>query len=307
MSINGLLGFGLAVPNLAAAEKFYGAFGLEIGSRDGALVMRSPGRAHDEGILIEGAVKRLHHVAFSVAAEAYDATLARVKARGIRVQDEPPKGVPRGGSWFEDPWGTWVNLSLEPLGPSRTAQDLGNNTGGRAERKDAALWQETDRNPKPLRLGHIIIYNSDALATEKFYAEVIGLRVSDRVKGRITFMAGTNGDHHCFGVAASTHRGYQHASFEVSGIDAIAFGAQRMYDRGYQEAYGPGRHAVASNLFHYTRDPWGSWIEYYADMDKITERWVARDWDTPPVIWGPHVAPTFFRDALFNNTETQPG
>jgi len=306
MSINGLLGFGLEVPDLAAAEKFYRTFGLETGARAGALAMRSPGRGHDEGILVEGPVKRLHHLAFSVDPSEYEALLARAAARGLRVQDEPPKGVVRDGAWFRDPWGTWVNVSMEPLGNSRRAQDLGVNTGGRTERVDEALWQEVDREPRPLRLGHVIIYNTDMLETERFYTEVAGLRVSDRVKGRITFLAGTNGDHHCFGIANSTHRGFQHASFEVASIDAIGFGAARMQDQGYTDIYGPGRHAVASNLFFYTRDPWGSWVEYYADMDKITDDWVARDWDTLPVIWGPHVGPTFFRDVLFNNLEAKP-
>lgn len=306
MSINGLLGFGLEVPDLAEAEKFYRTFGLETGAREGSLAMRSPGRAHDEGILVEGPVKRLHHLSFSVDPSGYEALLARAQARGIRVQDEPPKGVARDGAWFQDPWGTWVNVSMEPLGPARRAEDLGVNTGGRAERVDEALWQDVDREPKPLRLGHVIIYNSEMLETEKFYTEVVGLRVSDRVKGRITFLAGTNGDHHCFGVANSTHRGFQHASFEVSSVDAIGFGAARMQDQGYTDTYGPGRHAVASNLFFYTRDPWGSWVEYYSDMDKITDAWVARDWDTLPVIWGPRVGPTFFRDVLFNNTEARP-
>jgi catechol-2,3-dioxygenase len=306
MSVIGLLGFGLTVPDLANAEKFYSAFGLETARKDGALVVRSPGRTHDEGILIEGPAKRLHHASFAVDRAGYDAALARLKTRGIRVQDEPPKGVPRGGAWFEDPWGTWVNLTLEPLGGARDPQNPGVNTGGRAERMDGALWQEVRREPKPRRLGHMIIYLKEWLEAEKFYADVVGLRVSDRVTGRITFLAGTSGDHHCFGIAASTHRGYQHASFEVDSIDALGFGRQRMHDAGYTECYGPGRHAVASNLFHYTRDPWGSWIEYYADMDKITDKWVARDWETPPVIWGPQMSATFFRDALFNNTEAQP-
>lgn len=51
-----------------------------------------------------------------------------------------------------------------------------------------------------------------------------------------------------------------------------------------------------SNLFHYIRDPWGSWIEYSADMDRITEAWQANEWDIPPAVWCPMPPDTFLTD-----------
>ena len=50
---------------------------------------------------------------------------------------------------------------------------------------------------------------------------------------------------------------------------------------------GLGRHSLGSNLFHYIRDPWGSWIEYFTDIDRITEDWTPREWQTPPAVWCP--------------------
>ena len=110
-------------------------------------------------------------------------------------------------------------------------------------------------------------------------------------------------DHHCFGLVPSTHRGFQHASFKVDSIDDIGFGAWRMNKAGYKEAFGPGRHALASNLFHYTRDPWGSWIEYYADMDRISDAWQTRDWSELPYVWGPEWAPEFWGKEMNGNFE----
>ncbi len=50
---------------------------------------------------------------------------------------------------------------------------------------------------------------------------------------------------------------------------------------------GARSHPLGSNLLHYIRDPWGSWIECFSDIDKITEDWQARDWTAPPAVWCP--------------------
>lgn len=51
---------------------------------------------------------------------------------------------------------------------------------------------------------------------------------------------------------------------------------------GYGEGWGVGRHEAGSNFFYYVRDPWGSFAEYFCDMDYIPAgcAWDARD--TPP-------------------------
>ena len=73
----------------------------------------------------------------------------------------------------------------------------------------------------------------------------------------------------------------------VSDIDQIALGARNMASVGYTKGWGLGRHTLGSNLFHYIQDPWGSWIEYYADMDQMDDKWKPRIWETHPgyAIW----------------------
>lgn len=46
------------------------------------------------------------------------------------------------------------------------------------------------------------------------------------------------------------------------------------------DAWGPGRHGVGSNYFHYFRDPWNGMAEYFHDMDYIPEsfKWEAKEW-----------------------------
>ena len=157
-----------------------------------------------------------------------------------------------------------------------------------------------------MRTGFVGYVCASTEKAEAFFSDVLGLRTTDRAKGKVSFMAaGADGviDHHCFGLIPSTHRGFQHASFKVGGIDDIGFGAWRMRSAGYKETFGPGRHALASNLFHYFRDPWGSWIEYYADMDRISPAWQTRDWNELPYVWGPEWAPEFWGKEMNGNFE----
>jgi hypothetical protein len=113
----------------------------------------------------------------------------------------------------------------------------------------------------------------------------------------VTFLNAGPGDHHIFGFISSTHRGFHHASFEVPSIDAIAVGADRMRAKGHQEGWGLGRHTIGSNFFHYNPDPWGSWIEWFSDIDQIDDCWVAGDWDVPPHLWGAPPPQTFLANS----------
>jgi catechol 2,3-dioxygenase-like lactoylglutathione lyase family enzyme len=79
-----------------------------------------------------------------------------------------------------------------------------------------------------------------------FYTDVLGLRVSDRIHGLVTFLNAGPGDHHIFGFIAGRHPGFHHASFEVPSIDAIALGADRMRGRGRDAGWGLGRHTIGS-------------------------------------------------------------
>ena len=60
----GLCGYGLEVPDLDVAERFYTTFGLAAERRDGLLLLRSPGRPNDEIVVSTGAQKKMHHLSF---------------------------------------------------------------------------------------------------------------------------------------------------------------------------------------------------------------------------------------------------
>jgi len=80
-------------------------------------------------------------------------------------------------------------------------------------------------------------------------------------------------------------------------VAVIAMGAVRMQERGFQPGWGLGRHVIGSNFFYYMRDPWGSFAEYFHDLDYIPEScaWEARDWPESDALyrWGPPVPDDF--------------
>ncbi|MDH3233804.1 MAG: VOC family protein [Alphaproteobacteria bacterium] len=303
--VKGLCGFGLEVPDLEVASAFYGAFGLEAQDHGHAVSLRSPGREQAEAVLTAGRDKKLHHVSFFIDPKERDAFAEKLKAAGLDVKETAPEGWIREGLWFEDPWGTWIHLN--PYKPTEPESPPGppSNMHGRAERIDVHLWQDMPKDRAPQRIGHMLMFTQEWEKTEAFYCDVLGFQTSDRVTDKVVFMSAGDGiiDHHCFGLINNTHRGIQHASFQVPSFDDIGFGAFRMTEAGYKEGFGPGRHALASNLFYYVRDPWGSWAEYYADMDKISPAWTAADFEVPPYVWGPEWSPEFWGGVMNANLE----
>jgi catechol-2,3-dioxygenase len=292
MRVNGLLNCGLQVPSLETGRQFYRDFGLDVAERGNALVVRCAGRDQDQVVLTEGPRKRLHHVVFAVDPGSLVAWQRHLEGLGVGIADAPA-GFDAGGLWFRDEEGNLVELREGELAAWRPFAPEAFNFGDTITRTDVARWRLASEPPKPRRLGHMLIFTADIIAAEAFYTRTLGLRLSDRVQGKATFLNSGPGDHHVFGFIASTHPGLHHTSFEVANLDQLGIGAQLMAERGYTEGWGLGRHSLGSNLFHYIRDPWGSWIEYFTDIDRITEDWTPRDWEAPPAVWCPMMPEQF--------------
>ncbi len=293
--ITGLHHYALEVPDLEVAEGFLQDFGLETGEKDGSLVARCPGRDQDQVRLVRAPAKRLRHVSFTVRPGALDSVREAVQRAGAPVI-EPPAGTAADGLWVRDPDGTAVQLLDEAPAPARPAAEVLVNIGASRQRIGVAQWQEAHADVLPRRLGHALLFTPQPERMTEFYTAVLGLRVSDRIRGLVTFLNAGPGDHHIFGFIRSSHPGFHHASFEVPSIDAIALGADRMRARGRDPGWGLGRHTIGSNFFHYNPDPWGSWIEWFSDIDQIDDGWVAHDWEVPPHLWGAPPPETFLRN-----------
>jgi catechol 2,3-dioxygenase-like lactoylglutathione lyase family enzyme len=295
--ISGLHHYALEVPDLAVADGFLTDFGLETTDKDGALIAQCPGRSQEQVRMTEGPVKRLHHVSFTLAPGSRDAVLASLERADVPLI-EPPAGADESGTWLRDPDGNPVQLLDTVPAPARPAQEIQLNSAGASQRVGRAAWREVTSDVLPRRLGHSLLFSGQPATMTDFYTGVLGLHVSDTIHHDfVTFLNAGPGDHHVFGFISSTHAGFHHASFEVPSIDAIAIGADRMRSAGRDAGWGLGRHTIGSNFFHYNPDPWGSWIEWFSDIDQIDDCWVAGDWDVPPHLWGAPPPAAFLANA----------
>lgn len=300
MRVTGLLNYGLEVPSLQQRADFYSDFGLDVLERDDVLAVRCAGRDQDQAVLTEGPRKRLHHVAFGVEPGSLGTWQRHLEGHGIELLDGP-RGLPPGGLWFRDEDCNLVQLRDQAVAPWRPTETEHFNFGDVVNRVDDARWLRSKEPVRPRRLGHMLVFVRDLVAAERFYARTLGLRTSDRAVGKATFMNCGPGDHHVFGFVRSTHPGLHHSSFEVANIDEMGMGARLMAEKGHREGWGLGRHTLGSSLFHYIRDPWGSWIEYSSDIDRITDDWVAQDWEDPPAVWCP-----LMPEGFLSNCEDKP-
>jgi len=173
-----LAGYGLEVPDVALAEEFYTAFGLQADPMAAALQMRAKGPGPAELVIIKGPKKRLHHLSFAIRQQDMEAFEERLKNFGIDTVS-PQFGLIRDGLWFQDPWGTWVNLvPVEAKHPVLMAEPVLIHP-----RVDRHLWQELSSNIRPNKLGHLLMFTHDYDKSEAFYVNALGLRITDKVPG----------------------------------------------------------------------------------------------------------------------------
>jgi catechol 2,3-dioxygenase len=170
------------------------------------------------------------------------------------------------------------------------------NGPGYAPRQGIRGYPPRGTTINPRRLGHALLFTPSIDRQVDFYTRVLGMKLSDR-SGQIVAFLRCSTDHHNLALLTSGAPGFHHGSFQVGSVDEIAMGALQMADRGWQPGWGLGRHAIGSNFFYYIRDPWGSFSEYYFDLDYIPEEcaWEARDFPAEDAlyVWGPALPADF--------------
>ncbi|MBI1845376.1 MAG: VOC family protein [Candidatus Rokubacteria bacterium] len=295
MAVRALLHYALEVPDQTVGEKFYRNFGLvDEPARDGAVHLR-PARLERESVLLyAGPRKRLHHLAFGAAGDEFEATRESLRRAGVGEMD-PPRGGPEGGIWLRDPDGNAVNVRAETSELPPPDPPLTLNAPGHISRVARRGYPEA-MEPRPRRLGHVLLFTPDIDRQLAFYTQALGMKLSDRAQRVVAFLRCTT-DHHNLAFLTSAGPGFHHGSFEVGSVDEIAMGALAMQRAGWQPGWGLGRHVIGSNFFFYIRDPWGSFAEYFHDIDYIPEdcAWQARDFPEQDALykWGPPVPDDF--------------
>ena len=182
--ITGLHHYALAVPGLDVADDFLRGFGLETTAECGGLVARCPGRDQEQVRMVEAPAKKLHHMAFT--ATALDPLRERLQRAGV-PEIEPPEGGTDEGVWFRDPEGTPVQLLETPQATPRDVPEVLFNVGAVHHRFDTPAWQQA-QDVLPRRLGHTLLFTGRHEQQVAFWTDVMGLAVSDRITGKVTFL-----------------------------------------------------------------------------------------------------------------------
>lgn len=299
MAVLGALSVTLEVPDLDPGVKFYTDAGL-VGEVEGDVArLRCEGQNRDSVVLLGGfAAKRLHHI--SLRAADLDGIAARVPNAGGEVVPSPP-GFEQEGLWVEDPNGMLIHLSERPADAELSPEaPFEINAPGRVvrRRRSAVLPQSRYPAARPLKLGHILVFSPDVMTSVAFVTEALGMGLADRAQDVIAFTcAKKDSDHHVVAFAKSPGVGFHHASFQVSDPDEVGRGGRALLGKAGRGDWGFGRHTIGSNFFHYIQDPWGSWFEYYSDMDHIDDYslWTPTNYGMEDSLasWGPEVPEDF--------------
>ena len=294
LGVHSLDHFCITAPDLAAAQAFYGAFGLDARARGDALHLHTDGSDHCWGVIRAGNAKRLHHMSFGAFADEMPDFARRLDRLDIRRVD-PPRGIDSDGLWFHDPDGSLIEIKAAEKSSPNAKASVTNPSGPPGIR--AAPIRGTTAQVRPRRLAHVLLFAREIPRAISFYRDVLGLRLSDEADV-VAFLHGIHGsDHHLVAFAKSEAAGFHHASWDIASTHEVGLGAQQMADAGYRAGWGLGRHVLGSNYFHYVRDPWGSYSEYSSDIDYIPAE---MDWETGHYapengfyLWGPEPPPDF--------------
>ena len=299
MAVLSALSVTLEVPEIEPGVRFYTDAGLVADVEGNVARLRCEGQDRDSVVLLGGhPKKRLHHI--SLRADDLDRIAANVPEQGGKVV-AAPDGFEDNGLWVEDPNGMLIHLSERPADPELAeAAPFEINAPGRVARKrrSAVLPQKAYAPAKPLKLGHILVFTPDVMKSVAFVTEALGMGLADRAQDIIAFTcARKDSDHHVVAFAKSPGVGFHHASFQVNDPDEVGRGGRALLAKAGKGEWGFGRHTIGSNFFHYIQDPWGSWFEYYSDMDHIDDYalWTPTNYEMEDSLasWGPEVPHDF--------------
>lgn len=299
MAVLGALSVTLQVPDIMPGLQFYTDAGLVASVAGNLGRLRCEGQDRDSLVLIGGAErKRLHHI--SLRANDLDGIAAEVPRHGGRIVGAPP-GFEDNGLWVSDPHGMLIHLLEHPADAElAAAEPFEINAPGRLVRTRRSAVRPVAAYPasRPLRLGHIMLFTPDVPRSVAFVTHALGMGLADRAQDVVAFCcARQDSDHHVLAFAKSPDIGFHHASFQVADPDEVGRAGRALADKTGKGDWGFGRHTIGSNFFHYIQDPWGSWFEYYSDMDHIDDYalWTPTNYEMQDALanWGPPVPPDF--------------
>ncbi|MEO3862368.1 VOC family protein [Acrocarpospora sp. B8E8] len=297
MPLHRLTRITMGVPDVRSTAAYYGDFGLTRVTATGGTpdVERFSTVDGGEQLAITHAPRR-RLLDLGVGVDDSD-DLDRVARAMARLEVE----TVRSATAVEavDP-GTHIRVRVEiaPRVESRPTPAPAYNAPGVIARENARADAVTrGTRVRPRKLGHVVLGSADQEATQRFFTEGVGFKVSDTVKDLAAFMRCST-DHHNLLVQRAPVTFLHHTSWQVDDVDEVGRGAAEMLEADPERhVWGLGRHAIGSNFFWYLKDPAGNFSEYYADIDCIVDDalWTPGVWEGARSLyqWGPPPPPSF--------------
>ncbi|MGN8001086.1 VOC family protein [Sphingomonas sp. 22176] len=245
---------GYAVADFDAEKRFYEeVWGLEpVPSDDGLAWFKAQG--HDEHHVVRlrpADENRIDVIALSADSRAdVDALHARVAEAGCTIARAPADLTTPGGGYgfrFFSPDGLLFEVSSDVA---------------RGQRREIARWDGV-----PVKISHIVLHSPDHQAAVKFFAEVLGFKVSDWLGDFMCFLR-CNSAHHRIALLPGPAC-LNHVAYDMEGIDGMMRGAHRLKLNGINIGWGPGRHTAGNNTFSYFVTPSGFVTEYTSELDEV--------------------------------------
>ena len=266
MGLHRLTSITLGVPDVDASSSFFTDFGLEAGD-DGWHATRDVG---EQLQLVAAPHRRLERLGVGATNAADVASIAdRASSTGLgAVVDQVDERI----VLTEPVTGLAVDVAVTPpMSVARSAPAL--NTPGDAGRIDVpAASVLADGGVRPSNLTHVVYGSPDQPTTVRFFTDVLGFEISDEIPGIVAFMRCSD-VHHNVAIQAAPVALIHHIAFEMDGIDDVVRGANAWStSTPERHTWGLGRHAIGSNWFWYLRDPSGTFVEYTADIDRISSQ-----------------------------------
>ncbi|RZN00638.1 glyoxalase [Bradyrhizobium genosp. SA-3] len=253
-------------------DYYRGVIGLGLVGRDRHRIFLASD-SEQLSLVIEPGEAALTSIAFEISPnveiEALSAALKRADLRP-ELRSDPLPGISRLLS-FIDPEGTRFEL-IQGWTPTPAQERIG------------AL--------AVTKLGHVALRTPDPLAASEFYANVMGLRVSDWVDDRFVFMR-SGYEHHTLNFARAPVRSLHHLAFELRGPSHMQQACDHLARHKLPILWGPVRHGPGHNTAVYHRNPDGHLVELFHDLDRMIDEELGyfdpRPWhrDRPqrPKVW----------------------
>ena len=239
-------------PNIEAQLDYYQSIiGLGVVARsDGHILL---GTESDELTLVleRGATSQLTSIAYEVAPNLEPADLQKALAsHGItsEIRSDTAPGITK-VLVFDDADGHRIELF---------------------SRWEFCKAVEPIRGLAVAKLGHVALHSPDPERTAKFFGDVLGFRVSDRIEENFVFMR-CGPEHHAMNFARGTDGRLHHLAFELRDASHMHQACDLLGRNRVQILWGPVRHGPGHNVAVYHYDPDRHLIELYYSMDMMLD------------------------------------